>query len=523
MSVPGADEPVPSRAVDLARRMRLSRRRLLAGLVSLGVPALAAACGQTLVVERVVIRDVPVERTIVQERVVIREVPVERTIVRERVVTRRVTVEPTIVRERPVVVTPAPTVTAPVSAPAPPAPTATAEPPAVTQAPPISLAAGLTAAGTSADRWEDALDRFAALRPDVTVRAEPLAGGREALQSVSLRAVGGDLPDALAGLPGGALAELTTLHALTPMPDAPIGVDDFVAPLAALGRIGDRQFGLPLTGFPTYLYVHLLALERAGIETPGATYDEVLESARKLTDPAAGVHGWGVVADLPELETVAGSAIGRVWSDDRSRSTLDDPAFVGPWQWYADLIHVERVSPPDEAWDGLMNGHQALAAGRIAMTLRSGWVLDALRRDSLGGEHAWGTVPLPSWAGLPRRAPVNADFAAVVASSDEPDAAGELVRFLATEGLDAQGHPGVPGWTPALDTAADRMGVTRAQLLDASEGWRRPAIDVPDSLAVQDVLFPAIHEVVARGQPAAEHAAAASRSLTEIATGAGAG
>ena len=211
MSILGADEPVPSRAADPARRMRLSRRRLLAGLVSLGVPALAAACGQTLVVERVVIRDVPVERTIVQERVVIREVPVERTIVRERLVTRRVTVEPTIVRERPVVVTPAPTVTAPVSAPAPPAPTATAEPPAVTQAPPISLAAGLTAAGTSADRWEDALDRFGALRPDVTVRAEPLAGGREALQSVSLRAAGGDLPDALAGLPGGALAELTTL------------------------------------------------------------------------------------------------------------------------------------------------------------------------------------------------------------------------------------------------------------------------------------------------------------------------
>ena len=101
---------------------------------------------------------------------------------------------------------------------------------------------------------------------------------------------------------------------------------------------------------------------------------------------------------------MAGSAGGRVWSDDRSRSTLDEPAFVRPWQWYADLIHVERVSPPAEAWDSLMNAHRALEAGRIAMTLRSGWVLDALRRDSAGGEHAWSTVPAAElgWPAAPR-------------------------------------------------------------------------------------------------------------------------
>ncbi len=489
VSVTGVHESKPSHAPDPPRRIGLSRRRLLAGFGSLGMAALAAACGQTQVVECIVIRRVTVERTIVVERPV--------------VVTRVITV--------------------PVSAPERPALTAVPEPPAAAQAPPISLEAGLTADGTSLDRWRDPLDRFASLRPNVTVRAEPLAGGREALRSLAVRAAGGHLPDALVGLPGGALVELTTEDALTPVPDALIGAHDFVAQLAALGRIGDRQFGLPLTGFPTYVYVNATALERAGIEAPGATYDEVLESARRLTDPAAGVHGWGVAPDLPELETVAGSAGGRVWSDDRSRSTLDEPAFVRPWQWYADLIHVERVSPPAEAWDSLMNAHRALEAGRIAMTLRSGWVLDALRRDSAGGEHAWSTVPLPNWDGLPRRVPVNADFAAVVASSDEPASAGDLVRFMATEGLDARTRPGVPGWIPALDVAADRVGITRAQLLDASEGWGRPAIDVPNSFAVQDALFPAIREVVVRGRPAAEQAATASRFLTEIAPGTEAG
>ena len=142
VSVTGVHESKPSHAPDPPRRIGLSRRRLLAGFGSLGMAALAAACGQTQVVECIVIRRVTVERTIVVERPV--------------VVTRVITV--------------------PVSAPERPALTAVPEPPAAAQAPPISLEAGLTADGTSLDRWRDPLDRFASLRPNVTVRAEPLAG-----------------------------------------------------------------------------------------------------------------------------------------------------------------------------------------------------------------------------------------------------------------------------------------------------------------------------------------------------------
>ena len=206
-----------------------------------------------------------------------------------------------------------------------------------------------------------------------------------------------------------------------------------------------------------------------------------------------------------------------MWAADRQSASLDAESFVRAWQWYADLIHVERVSPPLSAWAGLLAAHRALAAGRIAMTLRSGWVLEALVREAGAPDGTWRSVALPRWDGAPRQVPVNADYAAVSASTAEPVAAAELAWFLASKALDASNEPGIPAWMPAVETAAEQRRTDPATLLEAREAWTRPALDAPRASEVADALMPVLAAVIARGEPAAAHAPGLAARLTEIA------
>jgi ABC-type glycerol-3-phosphate transport system substrate-binding protein len=264
-------------------------------------------------------------------------------------------------------------------------------------------------------------------------------------------------------------------------------------------------------------FVNPRSLERAGISQLGETYPERLDDARRLTDAETHVYGWGVVADLPELETVAGSAGVGVWSKDGRESGLDAENFVSAWQWYADLIHVERVSPPCSAWDGLLGGHWALTEGRVAMTLRSHWVHEALVQEAGPEGVTWRTGGVPQWEQAAAAVPVNADYSAVTAQTAQPAAAAELAWFLASEGVQPSSHPGIPAWLPALEQAAEWWQTDASALLASRTAWARPALDLPRAAEVEDALRPVLRAVIARGEPAALHAPGLAARLSEIA------
>lgn len=357
--------------------------------------------------------------------------------------------------------------------------------------------------GRDESPWPERVAAVAARRPEIDLQVSHISPSPSGLAELIAGARRGGEFDLVAGIPGTQLARLAR-EGLVLALNAWLGGLDLLPAMERLGRHHQARIGLPLSGYPVYGFVNPQALERAGVAEPGATYQEWLDAARRLTDRERFAYGWGVVADLPEIETVATSSGGRFWTG----------AHVAPsagWQWYADLIHREAVSPPPYAWDGLLNAHTALAEGRIAMMFRSAWVLDDLPKNG-----SWQLAPLPAWDDRRRAVPVAADYVAVAADAQEIEAAVDIASLLATEAWPAPGARGLPAWMPALETFAEAKGLSLETLTEAAVHWRRPSLEAPGAELAQTRLLPAIDDVMSAGQPVNARMAALAEELQDL-------
>lgn len=354
--------------------------------------------------------------------------------------------------------------------------------------------------GRDASPWPERVAAVAARRPDIDLQLSHATTSPSGLAELVTGARRGGAFDLVAGIPGTQLARLAR-EGLVLALNAWLGGLDLLPAMERLGQHHQARIGLPLSGYPVYAFVNPQALERAGVTEAGATYQEWLDAARRLTERERFTHGWGVVADVPEIETMATSSGGRFWTG----------AQVAPsagWQWYADLIHREAVSPPPYAWDGLLHAHTALAEGRIAMTLRSAWVL-----DDLPSSGAWQLAPLPAWEYRRRAVPVAADYVAVATDAQHIEAAVDVAALLVTEAWPAPGARGLPAWRPALETFAETKGLSLGSLTEAAAHWRRPSLETPGAEIARERLLPAIDDVMSSGQPVDTRMAALAEEL----------
>ena len=458
----------------------LSRRRVLASCAGAGATLALAACGDPIVVERVVVVTNVVEREVVVERPVVteREVIVEQEIVVERevIVTRLVTPPPT----------PAPT-----PPPAPPAPRRTVATP---ETPPPPLKALLRAAISPAYARGGAPD-LGRVGTTTDLTLEVLDAGGDSSARLLARAAAGDLPDLLIGVPGGLVTALDAMEALAPL-DTALGEEHgFLPEMLALGRRDRGLVGMPVSGHPTYLLASRRRLEQGGVADVDATYPELTETARRLTDPETSTYGFGVVAGLPELETVVRSA-GLFPTSE---------AALNAWQWYADQWLHERVSPPPNAWDGQGAAGEAVVHGRVALAIAHGRALQRLATLPRERNADWEALPLPAWPEAERQIPMAAAFIASVHAGDAAAAGASVALAGPARTFDAGG---TSAWTLALDGVSERLRLDVEQLLDARAAWTVPLVETAGWQAQPADLDSAVHNSLTLGQPAAEVAAA---------------
>ena len=361
--------------------------------------------------------------------------------------------------------------------------------------------------GRDESPWPERVAAVAARRPDIDLQVSHAAPSPSGLAELIAGARRGGEFDLVAGVPGAQLARLAR-EGLVLALNAWLGGLDLLPAMERLGRRHQARIGLPLSGYPVYGFINPQAFERAGVTEPGATYQEWLDAARRLTDRERFTYGWGVVADVPEIETVATSSGGRFWTGARVAPSAG-------WQWYADLIHREAVSPPPYAWDGLLNAHTALVEGQVAMTIRSAWVLDDLPRDGADAV-PWQLVPLPAWDDRRRAAPVAADYAAVATDAQDIEAAVGVASLLATEAWPAPGARGLPAWRPALQPFAETKDLPLGTLTEAAAHWRRPSLEAPGAEIARARLLPAIDDVMSSGQPVDARMAALAEELQDL-------
>ena len=332
---------------------------------------------------------------------------------------------------------------------------------------------------------------FESITTPTEIKAEIIDTGPAGLEKLKTLALAGNLPDLLVGVSGDTMFNLEAFTTLSPLDEALNTKHDFLDEMLALGKLNSRLLGLPMSAHPTYLLFSRERFTRAGVYTPGFTFPELEESARRLTDRERHEYGFGVVAGLPELETVARSA-GRFPESGHA---------LQAWQWYIDQWQKIRTSPPPSTWDGRGDPAHALIRGRVATMIVHGRALDRLIQLPEEARTDWDIAPMPAWPNLQRRIPLYTTFIAAPGPTPE-QATLQLAAQFAGPAQPQTLSYGTPSWIPALAPAARSARLDLQHLLEARSAWVRPMTDTATWRTRNTVLNAAVHSSLTYGHPA---------------------
>jgi multiple sugar transport system substrate-binding protein len=211
-----------------------------------------------------------------------------------------------------------------------------------------------------------------------------------------------------------------------------------------------RWYGIGSCWVAPHIYYNADIFEAAGVEPPSIdpddawTWDEFLAAARALTVDANGNHPGDATFDIDNVEqwgvhwqtssassTQLISAIlsnGNGYLDLETKMLLiDQPSGYEAVQNLADLMHVHQVMPQSTTFESLgMSNTQMLDNGKLAMAIDGSWALDWMKNI----EATLGTGVLPKMGS--QGVHMQAHLHSALASSKNPDAAWQWVRYLST-------------------------------------------------------------------------------------------
>ncbi|MNX65094.1 Cyclodextrin-binding protein precursor [compost metagenome] len=199
-------------------------------------------------------------------------------------------------------------------------------------------------------------------------------------------------------------------------------------------RYRGKLYALPRDLSNLVVYVNSDLLKEAGRALPGPnwTMDEMRALARSLTrdtDRDGVFDTFGVSFDKRPLFWMpyVWSAGGDMFSADLARSTLAEPEAVAALQAYADTQRGMQAAP-NETQTGNAPMAQLFAQGKLAMFVSGRWSVPGFRKNLTFN---WDVLPFPRGkAGSV--VDVDASGWAIARSSRHPEAAWELVKFLAS-------------------------------------------------------------------------------------------
>lgn len=198
-------------------------------------------------------------------------------------------------------------------------------------------------AGPAADAIEDLVDEFNRTHPDIQVLHRPVPGNIAQTYFVSL--AGGVAPD-VGWVGSDWFVPVYTEETIVPAEELAerAGYDAGVFWPGLWGTgVGGRQWGIPFEVGSEALVYNKGWLESAGIGEAPATWDEFLETARRLTDPNSGRYGfqpsWPGYMSIQWVWRNGGDII----SADLTRASFTQPETVEAVQWLGDLEYRHGV------------------------------------------------------------------------------------------------------------------------------------------------------------------------------------
>jgi multiple sugar transport system substrate-binding protein len=299
--------------------------------------------------------------------------------------------------------------------------------------------------------------------------------------------------------------------------------EDFLDMAWAQSRHGVHQLGFPIQPHPELLWYRKDLFAQADLQPP-ATTEELLQVARRLHDPRAGLYGvlWNGQRGQAFGQQMAHfyAAFGQPLLSREGQPTLDTPRGVAAARFARQLL---EVSPPDvinTAWD---QRPRRMAQGRVAMTYEWGaraWLVEEEPSSRVAGRVGYTAAPH-----APGEAPVTplGTWSLGIPANIGPrlERAWSLLAWLTSRPLLAllarSGNGGMPRKSLLRDAelgrrypvfaVVDELG-RRGQLQD----WMRPRVRQWPQLA--DILGTTYHDMLL-GQRTPEQAAARAQQQAE--------
>ncbi len=345
--------------------------------------------------------------------------------------------------------TAAPAAAAPTAAPVAAAPTAVPVAPAVE---PVEISYfTFSAAPDHLDSLDTMIAAFEEANPTISVKVETAPFDQYFTKLQTLIA-GGTAPDVfelnyenfVSYASKGVLADLTPMAAAEP------GLAERFYPRAyqAFSQ-GGKQYGLPQSFSNVVLFYNKDLFDAKGVAYPTAdwTWEDELEAAQKLTDPAAGVWGEFSPVQFWEFYKTAAQSGCSVLSADSSAVTINEPGCVESLSWMVDKINKYKVAPSDADMAGVSDG-DLFKQGKIAM-LRTGiWMFSGFK----DAPFKWDIALEPGNTQKAHHFFANA--VAVSATSKQQEAAWKWAQFFTSSPTAAQIRVDASWELPALNDQA---------------------------------------------------------------------
>jgi multiple sugar transport system substrate-binding protein len=198
--------------------------------------------------------------------------------------------------------------------------------------------------------------------------------------------------------------------------------ENFLDPVIASVKVGDKYFGVPFRSNTTALWYNKDAFAKAGISAPPKTWDELRATAKKLTvDRQAGF----CFAAAPTEEGTF-TLLPMIWQAGGDVPTIGDQASVDALSLVNALVNEDKSAPNSVLQWGQSDVGDQFGSGLCAMMANGPWVLASVKK----GGFAFDVAPWPAGA-KGTASPLGGEVLAISKGSAHQDAAFELATWLA--------------------------------------------------------------------------------------------
>ncbi len=205
----------------------------------------------------------------------------------------------------------------------------------------------------------------------------------------------------------------------------------------AMGHQWGHTYALPWRYGVSAMFLNVKMFEDAGVPLPDGdtwTYSDMLEIARKLTNPDKGQYGFGYSGTKDSFGT-SWEWMGHLFANkgglvaDDGTVLINNDAAVESLTWWSDLLLKEKVVPPETATLDEAALVDLLGRGQVAMWNNGPWYINNFKNSYPDTKIA--TVPLP--LGKQDGASAGGTALAISPLSKHPDEAWTFIKFMTSQ------------------------------------------------------------------------------------------